>query len=103
MSPDRDYKQQFFKRLKKMRRQAGYQTQAAFADELSIPANNYATYETRTLLPHYLIPTVCELLNCSPWLLLTGQPGQFSPPSDDPNLPLHSTPLVECGRDAEPC
>ena len=96
------YTKDFCGRLKKLRQRAGYSNQSLFAEELGIAANTYASYESRTLLPHKLIPIVCELVNCSPWMLLTGQPGQFSPPADDPNLPLHKTPLIECGN-AEPC
>lgn len=99
---NKPFRQHFLARLKKLRQRAGYSTQAAFAKELGISANNYAQYETRTLLPHSLIPEVCELLNVSPWMLLTGQPGQMSPPLTDTNKPLHTTALIEC-RGGEPC
>ena len=96
------YTKDFCGRLKKLRQRSGYSSQSSFAKELGIAGNTYASYESRTLLPHKLIPAVCELLNCSPWLLLTGQPGQFSPPADNPDLPLHSTPLIEC-KITDPC
>ena len=83
------YKQKFFKRLQMLRKKAGYKTQYEVADELGISRNTYVSYETRTLLPHSLIPLVCELLNCGPWMLLTGQSDQFAPPLENGDRPYH--------------
>ena len=83
------YNQQFFARLKKLRKDGGYSSQREFAEELGMSANSYATYESRTMLPHKLIPQVCELLNCGPWMLLTGQSDQFAPPSENGDKVYH--------------
>ena len=98
MKPNAAYRIEFFDRLKTMRKEAGYRTQFSIARELEVSTATYARYETRTLVPHHLIPLVCELLNCSPWLLLTGQPGEFSPPLVDGSKLLHSVPLIERGE-----
>ena len=98
MKPHAAYRIMFTERLKIMRKQAGFRNQLSVARELGISVTTYASYESRTLVPHHLIPSLCELLNCSPWLLFTGQPGEFSPPLVDGSKPLHSVPLIERGQ-----
>lgn len=75
-----DYRRNVCDRLRQLRIDAGYQSQAEFAEEIGISANTYSKYENRSLIPHRLIPLVCEMLNCSSWYYLTGQPSQHSPP-----------------------
>ena len=83
------YKQRFFKRIQMLRKKAGYTSVAKFAQELGIDQATCASYESRTFVPHHLLPLVCELLNCGPWMLLTGQSDQFAPPLENGDRPYH--------------
>ena len=74
------YRANFCRRLKQARLKAGYKTQESFARELGISLGTYASYESRFLMPHHLVPLTCELVNCSSWYLMTGQSWQFAPP-----------------------
>lgn len=55
------FKKEFCQRLKAARTMAGFE-QAEFAKALGILPNTYGKYEKRSLLPHYLIPQACALL-----------------------------------------
>lgn len=66
------YREAFCERLQRVRISAGY-TQASLARELKIDKDTYAKYESRSLLPHHLIPAVCELTHTDAWFLLTGK------------------------------
>jgi hypothetical protein len=57
------FKRDFCLRLRSFRVAAGYQEAADFAKALGLLPNTYSKYENRSLLPHYLIPRVCELLD----------------------------------------
>ena len=83
------YKQKFCKRLQMLRKRAGYKTQYDLADALGISRSTYVSYESRFLMPLHLMPLVCELLNCGPWMLLTGQSDQFAPPLENGDRPYH--------------
>lgn len=65
------FKKEFCQRLKAARIMAGYE-QAEFAKELGLLPNTYNKYETRSLLPHYLIPQACEILGIDPSVLFVG-------------------------------
>lgn len=65
------FKREFCQRLKAARIMAGYE-QAEFAKELGLLPNTYSKYESRSLLPHYLIPKACELLEIETEMLFVG-------------------------------
>ena len=65
------FKKEFCQRLKAARIMAGYE-QSEFARELGLLPNTYNKYETRSLLPHYLIPQACEILGIDAAVLFVG-------------------------------
>lgn len=65
------FKKEFCQRLKAARIMAGLD-QAEVAQELGLLLNTYNKYETRSLLPHYLIPRACEILGIEPDVLFLG-------------------------------
>lgn len=65
------FKKEFCQRLKAARIMAGYD-QAEFAKELGLLPNTYNKYETRSLLPHFLIPRACEILGIDTAVLFVG-------------------------------
>lgn len=65
------FKIDFCKRLQSARIVAGF-TQQEVAQKLGLDRDTYAKYESRSLLPHYLIPQVCELFGIEPTFLYTG-------------------------------
>ena len=66
-------------RLKAARKQSGL-TASVVAEHLNMPTALYVLYEESELVPHRLIPPLCELLDFSPWFYLTGKPDTQSPP-----------------------
>lgn len=72
------YKKAFCTRLKSIREATGL-NQDDFAKQLGIKRDTYAKYESRSLLPHHLIPRVCEITGHDCWFVLTGQPGSKAP------------------------
>ena len=68
----KQYKEAFCARLKGARKSSGY-TQVEIAKLLGISRDNYAKYETRSLLRHDLIPAVARITGHDTWFLLTGQ------------------------------
>ena len=66
-------------RLRVFRQQSGLTT-SAVAEHLNMPAVLYVLYEEIELVPHRLIPPLCEFLNMSPWFYLTGKSETQSPP-----------------------
>ncbi len=71
------YRAAFCKRLQVIRDGTGL-SQGEFAKLLGIHKDTYAKYETRSLMPLYLIPRVCEVAAIDSWYLLTGK-GAGSP------------------------
>ena len=67
------------KRLRAFREESGF-TESVVAEHLNIPTALYVLYEEYELVPHQLIPPLCELLNISPWHYLTGSSDLLSPP-----------------------
>lgn len=56
------FKEQFARRLRSARA-LKYELAQDFAQDLGIPANTYAKYESgRSLMPHHLIQPACDLL-----------------------------------------
>ena len=79
------------KRLRLFREEAGF-TAPVVAEHLNIPTALYAIYEKYELVPHQLIPPLCEMLNLSPWRYLTGLSDELSPPfRSDKRRPNGST------------
>ena len=76
---DRNYVAKTCKQLRTIREDRGLAA-SAVAEHLKIPTALYALYEEHELVPHQLIPPLCELLNLSPWYYLTGMSYEFSPP-----------------------
>lgn len=76
---DKGYVVKVCKRLRAFREEAGL-TASAVAEHLKIPTDLYLLYEEYELVPHQLIPPLCELLNFSPWYYLTGMSDELSPP-----------------------
>ena len=76
---DKGYTEKVCKRLRAFRQEAGF-TESAVAEHLKIPTALYVLYEEYELVPHQLIPPLCELLNFSPWHYLTGMSDEYSPP-----------------------
>lgn len=66
-------------RLKAFRKQSGF-TAPDVAEHLKLPTALYVLYEEYELVPHLLIPPLCEFLDFSPWFYLTGKPDAQSPP-----------------------
>lgn len=76
---DKDFAVKTCERLKTFRRNAGF-SKSAVAEHLKIPMPLYELYEKYELVPHQLIPSLCELLDFSPWYYLTGMADELSPP-----------------------
>jgi transcriptional regulator with XRE-family HTH domain len=66
-------------RLRVLREKSGL-TAPDVAERLNMPTALYVLYEENELVPHRLIPPLCELLNMSPWFYLTGKSDEYSPP-----------------------
>jgi transcriptional regulator with XRE-family HTH domain len=76
---DYEYAQSVCARLKAFRKGAGFTAQVV-AKHLNIPTSLYELYEQYELVPHQIIPPLCELLNISTWHFLTGKSDELSPP-----------------------
>jgi len=73
-----DFKEQFTARIARARHDAGY-TQASMAIALGLakdddpsPAGTYGKYETRSMMPHHLIPIFCGLVEKPTGWLFSG-------------------------------
>ncbi len=88
---DNNYVAKTCARLRAFREEAGLAA-SAVAEHLKIPTALYLLYEEVELVPHQLIPPLCELLNLSPWHDLTGMSDALSPPiRSDTGRPYGST------------
>lgn len=77
------FKRAFLNRTRELREKTG-RTQADMAEALGIPKATYEKNETRTLLPHYLIPRFAQIVQTDIAFMFTGR-GQ--------SRPLDTTPL----------
>ena len=75
------YKQEFIKRVKAAR-EATPLKQWQLAEALGMPQDKYKQYETRSLLPHYLMGRFCIITRVDPEWLITGR-------GEKPLKPLH--------------
>jgi DNA-binding transcriptional regulator YiaG len=66
------YKQQFIKRVRQARDGRGLK-QHEIAEVLQIDQGKYKQYETRSLLPHYLVPRFCTVCAVDIGWLFTGR------------------------------
>lgn len=57
-----EFHREFIKNTRRLRIKAGFDDAKEFAGFIGIPYANYAKYETRTPLPHYLISKFCKLV-----------------------------------------
>ena len=88
MQEQESYKQAFFRRIRALRTASGH-SQATMGKALGLHRDTYAKYETRSYLPHELIPKFVELTGAEArWLL--GVPG-----SDQPDAPFREVRPVE--------
>ena len=76
---DYEYAQTVCARLRAFREGSGFTT-SVVAEHLNIPSSLYVLYEEYLLVPHQVIPALCELLNVSTWHYLTGKSDELSPP-----------------------
>ena len=67
------YTEQFTQRTKMLREAAGYESYKDMAKALGLSAPTYYHYETRTCLPHHLIPEFIRLTG-SNYQVLFGAP-----------------------------
>ena len=63
---------EFLRRVREAREAVGY-TQVEIATGLGIPQDHYKQYETRSFMPHELIPRFCVITRVSTDWLLTGR------------------------------
>ena len=56
-----DYTAKFVERTRVARETAGYERPEDMAKVLAVPATTYKKYETRTCMPHHLIPRFCAI------------------------------------------
>jgi len=66
------FRHAFIKRIKEARMALGW-TQRQMAEALNMPQDKYKQYETRSLLPHYLIVRFCLMARIDCEWLLTGR------------------------------
>jgi transcriptional regulator with XRE-family HTH domain len=78
--PKSQYRKEFLARTKLARMSTGL-SQGEFANLLGMKQDRYKQYETRTLLPHYLIVDFCEKCGVSEEWLISGRgPSPISRP-----------------------
>lgn len=66
------FKQAFIERTARAREEGGF-SQAVIAELLGLAQDTYKQYETRSFLPHHLIPRFCMICRISPAALYTGK------------------------------
>lgn len=66
------YRRAFVQRVRAARTLASLNP-LEMANLLGVPKDTYHRYETRTLLPHHLLETFCQLVNCDLQWLITGR------------------------------
>jgi DNA-binding XRE family transcriptional regulator len=62
------FKRDFCEKLAAARKLHGY-SQSEFAGLMGMTRDRYAKYETRTPLPHHLVPIACDILEIDPGVL----------------------------------
>lgn len=76
------YRAGLCKRLKEVRLSLGLGPKE-MADLLGIKVETYKKYETRSPLPHYLIPRVLEISGYDAWYFMTGKAPATAPKSEN--------------------
>jgi transcriptional regulator with XRE-family HTH domain len=69
--PASKYDKEFCARIKRLREQTGM-SQAQMADRLGVSQHAYEKYETRTKMPHRLMPRFAAIVQVDSDYLLTG-------------------------------
>jgi len=69
---EREYNQQFCRRIKQARSEAGF-TQETMAKALGIPKERYAKYENRSPMPPYLLERFSLITRADITMLITGR------------------------------
>lgn len=60
-----EFHREFIRRTRRYRLHAGFDDMKEFATFMGVSYARYAKYETRSPLPHYLIPKFCKLTGTS--------------------------------------
>lgn len=82
-----DYKKKFLSRIKETRQAMPAPpgkkkfTQADMAKALGIEQDHYKQFESRSIMPLYLLADFCRITDMHPWFVLTGESGSRSPGS----------------------
>jgi hypothetical protein len=74
-----DFHKRLIQNTRKFRLKAGFEDMKEFAEYLGIPYAAYAKYETRTPLPHHLIPKYCRLTQIPIKTLFEVEPARSKP------------------------
>lgn len=67
-----EFKQQFVGRVRQIRENLGW-NRADMAEAMGVEEQTWIKYETRTPLPHHLIPKFCRITRVEMWFLFTGE------------------------------
>lgn len=87
-----DFKQAFIDRIRKSREATGW-NQREMAEALHIPLKNYESYETRSLLPHYLVAQFARIARVPIEYLFTGRMPNRKRRAARPDMPPSPAPL----------
>lgn len=79
-----DFKSAFLARIKAarkaMRTPEGKQfSQTQMAERLGMTQDKYKQYESRSMMPIYLVVEFCKITDLHPWFIITGQAPSASP------------------------
>lgn len=66
------YLNEFLERVREARKRH-YRSQTLIADRMGLDQDKYKQYESRSFLPHYMIPLFCDLCHITADWLFTGQ------------------------------
>lgn len=77
MTPS-EFKRAFTGRVRRLRESLGWERKE-FAKEMGVTPARWIKYETRTPLPHYLVPRFCRTFGVDVWYLFTGEHASKAP------------------------
>jgi hypothetical protein len=64
-------------------------SQTDMAERLGMTQDKYKQYETRSMMPTYLVVEFCRITDQHPWYILTGQSGSRAPGTVPPRPPAN--------------
>lgn len=67
-----EFRKAFVGRVRQIRESLGWSRSEA-AEEMGVSLDTWIKYETRTPLPHHLIPRFCRATRADIWFLFTGE------------------------------